>query len=424
MTTGRKEFSLLELNACVRNALQEALPDRYWVRAEISEAKIHASGHCYLELIEKEDSTGRTIAKARATIWASTFRLLQPFFEQSTGQLFTSGIKILVLVTPSFHELYGYNLTIHDIDPSYTLGDATRRRAAILQQLQDEGVADMNKELSWPALPQRFAVISSPSAAGYGDFMNQLQNNPYGYKIYTVLFPAVMQGEQTAQSIIEALDRINRHEGVFDGVVIIRGGGATSDLNSFDSYPLAANVAQFPLPIITGIGHERDDTVIDMVANTRVKTPTAAAEWIISRIHEADIYAANLAHTIGEKIKDRLLQEKQALQRATSMLPLLIERRILGERHKTALRNEQLKQALRTRLDSEKRRLDNMSETVRLLSPHSILQRGYSLTLHHGRVVKSVDGLTPGETIETLLADGTLMSRIENIQPSKTKKQI
>ena len=421
MTTGRKEFSLLELNACVRNALQEALPDRYWVRAEISEAKIHASGHCYLELIEKEDSTGRTIAKARATIWASTFRLLQPFFEQSTGQLFTSGIKILVLVTPSFHELYGYNLTIHDIDPSYTLGDATRRRAAILQQLQDEGVADMNKELSWPALPQRFAVISSPSAAGYGDFMNQLQNNPYGYKISTVLFPAVMQGEQTAQSIIDALDRINRHEGVFDGVVIIRGGGATSDLNSFDSYPLAANVAQFPLPIITGIGHERDDTVIDMVANTRVKTPTAAAEWIISRIHEADIYAANLAHTISEEIKNRILREKQTLQRTTSMLPLLIERRILGERHKTQLWSEQVRQALRTRLDTEKTRLDNMAKTVQLLSPQSLLERGYSLTLHRNKVVKSVAQLAPGDVVETLLADGKLTSRVEQILSEKTK---
>lgn len=271
MTSGRKEFSLLELNACVRNTLQESLPERYWVRAEISEARIHPSGHCYLELIEKEEQSGKTVAKARATIWATTFRLLQPWFKQSTGQLFTSGIKILIQVSISFHELYGYNLTVHDIDPAYTLGDAARRRAAILQQLREEGVADMNKELTWPILPQRIAVISSPSAAGYGDFMNQIQNNSYGYKIYTVLFPAAMQGDQTEQSIIHALDRINRHEELFDGVVIIRGGGATSDLNSFDSYPLAVNVAQFPLPVITGIGHERDDTVIDMVANTRVK---------------------------------------------------------------------------------------------------------------------------------------------------------
>ena len=200
MTSGKKEFSLLELNACVRNTLQESLPERYWVRAEISEARIHPSGHCYLELIEKEEQSGKTVAKARATIWATTFRLLQPWFEQSTGQLFTSGIKILIQVSISFHELYGYNLTVHDIDPAYTLGDAARRRAAILQQLREEGVADMNKELTWPILPQRIAVISSPSAAGYGDFMNQIQNNSYGYKIYTVLFPAAMQGDQTEQS--------------------------------------------------------------------------------------------------------------------------------------------------------------------------------------------------------------------------------
>ena len=421
MSAGRKEFSLLELNARVRDALQEALPERYWVRAEVSEARIHPSGHCYLELIEKEEHTGRTVAKARATIWATTFRLLRPWFEQSTGQLFTSGIKILVLVSPVFHELYGYSLTIHDIDPTYTLGDAARRRAAILQQLRDEGVADMNKELVWPPLPQRFAIISSPSAAGYGDFMNQLQNNPYGYRVYTALFPASMQGEQTERSIIEALDRIASHEELFDGVVIIRGGGATSDLNSFDSYPLAANVAQFPLPVITGIGHERDDTVIDLVANTRVKTPTAAAEWIIARLHEADLHVAGLSLSISEAVRDRLQREKQTLQRTTSALPMLVERRILNERHKSELWLEQIKHALRSRLDAERSRLDQQATTVELVSPQSLLQRGYSLTLHQGRVVKSVTDLAPGETIETLLADGSVVSRVETTQSSKTK---
>ena len=421
MSAGRKEFSLLELNARVRDALQEALPERYWVRAEISEARIHPSGHCYLELIEKEESTGRTVAKARATIWATTFRLLRPWFEQSTGQLFTSGIKILVLVSPVFHELYGYSLTIHDIDPTYTLGDAARRRAAILQQLRDEGVADMNKELVWPPLPQRFAIISSPSAAGYGDFMNQLQNNPYGYRVYTALFPASMQGEQTERSIIEALDRIACHEGLFDGVVIIRGGGATSDLNSFDSYPLAPDVAQFPLPAITGIGHERDDTVTDLVANTRVKTPTAAAEWIIARLHEADLHVAGLSLSISEAVRDRLQREKQTLQRTTSALPMLVERRILNERHKSELWLEQIKHALRSRLDAERSRLDQLATTVELVSPQSLLQRGYSLTLHQGRVVKSVTDLAPGETIETLLADGSVVSRVETTQSSKTK---
>lgn len=421
MTEARKELSLFELNARVRDALQEALPERYWVRAEVSEARVHPSGHCYLELIEKEEATGRTIAKARATIWASTFRLLRPWFEQSTGQLFTAGIKILISVSPVFHELYGYSLTIHDIDPAYTLGDAARRRAAILQQLRDEGVADMNKELVWPALPQRFAIISSPSAAGYGDFMNQIQNNPYGYKVYTALFPASMQGEQTESSIIEALDHIACHEELFDGVVIIRGGGATSDLNSFDSYPLAANIAQFPLPVITGIGHERDDTVIDLVANTRVKTPTAAAEWIIARLHEADLHVAGLSLAVSDEVRNRILREKQTLQRTTSSLPLLIERRIAGERHKTAMWLEQIRHALRSRLDAERNRLDTMETTVTLVSPQSLLQRGYSLTLHHGRVVKSIADVAPGATLETLLVDGSVTSRVENIEPSKTK---
>lgn len=421
MTTGRKELSLHELNACVRDALQEAMPERYWVRAEVSEARVHPSGHCYLELIEKEETTGRTVAKARATIWATTFRLLRPWFEQSTGQALAAGIKILILASPTFHELYGYSLTIHDIDPAYTLGDAARRRAAILQQLRDEGVADMNKELAWPALPQRFAVISSPSAAGYGDFMNQIQNNPYGYKVYTVLFAASMQGEQTESSIIEALDRIACHEELFDGVVIIRGGGATSDLNSFDSYPLAVNIAQFPLPVITGIGHERDDTVIDLVANTRVKTPTAAAEWIIARLHEADLRVAGLSLALSDEVRNRLQREKQTLQRTTAALPRLVERRILNERHRSELWLEQIRHALRARLDAERNRLETFGTTVSLVSPQSLLQRGYSLTLHRGRVVKSIGDLAPGETIETLLADGTVVSRVENTQPTKTK---
>ena len=230
-----------------------------------------------------------------------------------------------------------------------------------------------------------------------------------------------MQGDQTEQSIIHALDRINRHEEVFDGVVIIRGGGATSDLNSFDSYPLAVNVAQFPLPVITGIGHERDDTVIDMVANTRVKTPTAAAEWIIARMHEADTYAVNLSHTISSEVRNRIDREKQTIQRTASTLPLLIERLILGEKHKTGLLTQQIKLALRAVIDSERNKLDHTEKTVRLLSPQSLLERGYSLTLHDNRVVKSVAELSPGDTIETIFADGKTTSRIEKNRTFENK---
>ncbi len=418
MTDLQKGISLFELNACIRNTLQESLPERYWVRAEISETHTHTSGHCYLELIEKEES-GKTIAKARATIWNTTFRLLRPWFEQTTGQLFTSGIKILAQVSITFHELYGYSLTIHDLDPTYTLGDATRRRIAILQQLQEEGVADMNKELEWSPLPKRFAIISSPTAAGYGDFMNQLNNNPYGYQVYTVLFAATMQGNQTEQSVIDALDRINQHIELFDGVVIIRGGGATSDLNSFDSYPLALNIAQFPLPIITGIGHERDDTVIDLIAHTRVKTPTAAAEWIIDRLHTADNYIASLTHTIGIEIQNYIDREKLVLQRVTTTLPRLIERHILNEQHKTERFAELMQSTLSARFSNEYSRLDNMEQIVQLISPQSLLQRGYSLTLHQGKVVKSIAQLSTGDLIETLFADGKAIARIEETHTEK-----
>ncbi len=418
MSDTRREFSLFELNTRVRGTLQEELPERYWVRAEISEAHTHSSGHCYLELIEKEES-GKTIAKARATIWNTTFRLLRPWFEQTTKQLFTSGIKILAQVSITFHELYGYSLTIHDLDPAYTLGDAARRRAAILQQLQEEGVADMNKELEWAPLPQRFAIISSPTAAGYGDFMNQLNNNPYGYQIYTKLFPATMQGNQTEQSVIDALDRINRYADLFDGVVIIRGGGATSDLNSFDSYPLALNVAQFPLPIITGIGHERDDTVIDLIANTRVKTPTAAAEWIIDRLNIADSTISSLANAIGQEVQGRIDREKQALQRATATLPRLVERQLLNEHHKTERFAEQMRLLLTSRLIAERTRLKNMEQVVHLVSPQSLLERGYSLTLHQGKVVKSVTQLSSGDSIETLFADGKTIAHVIEIHPEK-----
>ena len=226
---------------------------------------------------------------------------------------------------------------------------------------------------------------------------------------------------QSLKLLVSEWLRHQLHEELFDGVVIIRGGGATSDLNSFDSYPLAVNVAQFPLPVITGIGHERDDTVIDMVANTRVKTPTAAAEWIIARMHEADTYAVNLSHTISSEVRNRIDREKQTIQRATSALPLFIERLILGEKHKTGLLTQQIKLALRAVIDSERNKLDHTEKTVRLLSPQSLLERGYSLTLHGNRVVKSVAGLSPGDTIETIFADGKTTSRIEKTEPSKTK---
>ena len=311
----RRELSLLELNNLVRGVVSEAFPGTCWVRAEMSDVRTNASsGHCYLEFIEKNPITGQLVARARGSIWAKTFRMLKPYFEMETGQLFASGLKVLVKVSVEFHELYGYSLTVLDIDPAYTLGDMLRKRMEIIRQLKEEGVFTLNKELPFPVLPKRIAVITSPTAAGYEDFLNQLANNKAGYPFYPKLFPALMQGERTEESVIAALDRIYHHIDCFDVVVIIRGGGSTSDLNSFDSYLLAANCAQFPLPVITGIGHERDDTILDMVAHTRMKTPTAVAEFLIGRMDAAAEELEDLQQEVSELASTILLKQKNFLQ--------------------------------------------------------------------------------------------------------------
>ena len=301
-------LSLYELNALVRRSLEQCLPDAYWIQAELSDVRTNSTGHCYLEFVQKDVRSNSLIAKARGTIWSNVFRLLKPYFEEATGQAFVSGIKVLVQVTVSFHELYGYSLTVQDIDPTYTLGDMARRRKEILKQLEEEGVLTLNKELRMPRLPQRIAVVSSPTAAGYGDFCHQLQNNPGGFYFYTELFPALMQGDRVEESVLSALDKINSRSDSFDVVVIIRGGGATSDLSGFDTYLLAAACAQFPLPVITGIGHERDDTVLDSVAHTRVKTPTAAAEFLIDCMNEAADELESLAARLCDGVRNLLVQ--------------------------------------------------------------------------------------------------------------------
>ena len=253
-----------------------------WVKAEISEMTVNRSGHCYLDLIETEPGTDTVIARCRATIWSYTFRMLKPYFETTSGQAFSEGLKVLLQAKVEYHEVFGFSLNIRDIDPVYTLGDLARQRREIIRKLQDDGVFEMNKELELPVVTQRIAIISSPTAAGLQDFLDQLHNNLHQFVFYTKLFPAVMQGNEAPRSIMNALDLIFEYEEMFDAVVIIRGGGAQIDLACFDQYELAFNVAQFPLPVITGIGHDKDDTVIDMVAHTRMKTPTAVAEFLIS----------------------------------------------------------------------------------------------------------------------------------------------
>ncbi|MBO5720324.1 MAG: exodeoxyribonuclease VII large subunit, partial [Bacteroidales bacterium] len=307
-----ENITLYELNNMLSIVVGNAFQKQYKVAAEISELRVNSSGHCYMELVEKDDQ-GNTVAKARANIWANTYRKLRPFFEYSTGIQLKAGIKILVTVKVSFDPLYHYSLTVWDIDPAYTIGDMAMRRAQILNRLSEEGVIDDNKSLTLSAIPQKIAVISSATAAGFGDFCNQIENNSQGYVFYPILFKALMQGEQSAESIIAALNRIYDNANMFDCVVIIRGGGATSELNCFDDYELALNITQFPLPVIVGIGHERDTTVLDYVAYKSVKTPTAVAEFLISSIASSDGYINELSGEIRDRIKNLLNDAKLKL---------------------------------------------------------------------------------------------------------------
>lgn len=403
-------LTLFDLNALVRRSLEECLPDEYWIQAELSDVRSNTTGHCYLEFIQKDPRSNNLVAKARGMIWSNVFRLLKPYFEETTGQSFASGIKVLVKVTVQFHELYGYSLTVLDVDPTYTLGDIARRRREILQQLEEEGVLTLNKELEFPLLPQRVAVISSATAAGYGDFCHQLQNNPRGYYFYAELFPALMQGHQVEESVLSALDKINARSKDFDVVVIIRGGGATSDLSGFDTYLLAAACAQFPLPVITGIGHERDDTVLDSVAHTRVKTPTAAAELLISRMDEAADELAYLASRLRESASAFLEREQRRLVDCRTRIPSLIIRRLSDARFRVAAAHKDLLRASAALLSRKKHRLELLQQRVADASPEKLLARGYSITLKDGKPVSDASRISEGDEITTRLYRGEFIS--------------
>lgn len=408
-------LSLYDLNALVRRSLEQCLPDEYWVQAELSDVRTNSTGHCYLEFIQKDPRSNNLIAKARGTIWANVFRLLKPYFEESTGQAFVAGIKVLVQVTVSFHELYGYSLTVQDIDPTYTLGDMARRRREILKQLEEEGVLTLNKELAMPRLPQRIAVISSLTAAGYGDFCHQLQNNPRRFYFNTELFPALMQGERVEDSVLSALDKINARLNDFDAVVIIRGGGATSDLSGFDTYLLAAACAQFPLPIITGIGHERDDTVLDSVAHTRVKTPTAAAEYLIDCMNDAADELEMLAGRLHETVRDLLTQEYRKLIAYKNRIPSAVYRRISDAKLSLLTAQKDMVQSVTSSLSRHRHRLELFQQRLDDASPERQLARGYSITLKDGKIVKDVNELQATDVIVTRLHRGEVTSVIKDL---------
>jgi len=360
-----ERLKLSELNGLVKKAVGEAFTAPVWVIGEISELKTNRSGHCYLNLIEKEENGDAIVAQARATIWSYTYRMLRPFFESTTGQQLTEGLKVLLSVSIEFHELYGYSLNIRDIDPTYTLGDMARRRREIIARLQSEGVADMNKELDLPLVPQKIAIISSSTAAGYQDFVDQLTNNPAGYHFDLKLFPAIMQGNQAETSIIGALEQIYLYENFFDAVVIIRGGGSQADLSCFDNYNLAYFITQFPLPVITGIGHEKDDSIVDMVAHTRLKTPTAVAEFLISGVAQFDLHLDELNKQFIEIVTDLIAESKNNIEQITRMIAPLTREKISKANNNLNQTIWKLDNSVKKFIQRSNYQLERKEETVR-----------------------------------------------------------
>lgn len=413
-----KSLSLTELNYRVRDAIRDHLPETYWLRAETSDVRPNRNGHCYLEFIEKDPAGQSIVAKARGVIWSGVFQMLSAYFEKETGQPFTSGLNVLVRVSVDFHELYGYSLTVADIDPSFTLGGIARQRQLVLKQLEEEGVLTLNKELALPEPSNRIAVISSPTAAGYEDFRDQLLKNKPGLVFYTRLFPAVMQGERSEASIIAALEKIFHYRDLFDAVAIIRGGGATSDLSCFDSYGVAVHVAQFPLPVVSGIGHERDITVLDMVAHTRAKTPTAVAEFFINDTWKtfSDLIAlqdriVSASETIAMKEENLLFSlSKEVIHQSMRLL----QKETAGMQQIIAT----MRHALKQHLLQQYHLMENREQFVRMISPGNVLRRGYTLTLKDGKIITSLQDLGVDDIIETRFRDGASLSRVTGLHSS------
>ena len=407
-----RHITLFELNRLVREAIEDALPMEYWVEAELSECR-ESRGHCYMELIQKDEQTATPIAKASAKCWANKWLTIRPYFERTTGQQLHAGMKVLLQVYPQFHEAYGFSWIVTDIDPTYTLGDMARKRQEIIQKLKAEGVFDLQKELQLPVFCQRIAVISSQTAAGYGDFCNQLADNPYGFKFETQLFPAIMQGEGVEQSIISALEQI--YDMPFDCVVIIRGGGATSDMSGFDTLALAENVANFPIPIITGIGHERDESILDMISHTRVKTPTAAAALLIDHLKGVLETIEGAQSMITHYVQQKLSIANSQLSIISEAIPRLFSIVKTRQEAKIDALYTRLPMLIERRFTSERHRLQLMDEKLKALDPTLLLASGYSITMHNGRTVKDASQLPPDAEIETRLAKGTIHSVIKSV---------
>lgn len=407
-----EHLTLRQLNLMVRDAIEMQMPDEYWVEAELAECR-ERGGHCYLELIEKEDTTNTPVAKASAKCWRQTWQMIQPYFQRTTGQALRTGMKVLLKVYAQFHETYGFSWIVTDIDPTYTLGDMARKRQEIIRQLKEEGVFDLQRELCIPLFAKRIAVISAAEAAGYGDFCRQLEDNEYGFKFETTLFPAIMQGEQVESSVVAALNTIYQSIRDFDVVVIIRGGGATSDLSGFDTLALAENVAQFPIPVITGIGHDRDESILDMVANTRVKTPTAAAALLIDNLRQVLERINNAQQRITLAIHQRIANHKSRLTSLQTLIPALVERTLSNAKHRIELLENRLPAVTERIITNQKHKLSQIELMLQSYDPQLLLKRGYSITLMNGRAIRDPKELKVGDEIETRVEKGTIRSVVK-----------
>ena len=405
-----EKLSLTELQLIIRDSLYLSLPHMFWIIAEISEISVNSSGHCYLELIEKHPDEKNVSARIKGIIWSSRYSFIKSFFENITGEYLKSGLKILVKAKVEYHELYGLSLIISDIDPAFTIGEMAIKRQLVIKMLEQEGVFSMNKEIDFPLLPQKIVIISSKSAAGYSDFINQLNGNSFGYVFYTALIETPMQGTETEQGVISALDKIAVNSSLFDLVVIIRGGGSQTDLSWFDNYNIAYHVTQFPLPVITGIGHEKDMSVTDMVANKSLKTPTAVADFIIDAMSSAENQLLEMSSEIRDLGKE--YTSKAGLVAANHSSRLVSSARSFSfNKVKAAERSIQSLIAFTLNsLNRNNTRLLGLENTLHILKPENVLKRGYTITSLNGRILKKRMQLKKEDVIDTLFRDGTVSS--------------
>lgn len=407
-------LTLNQLNRLIKDTINSSFADTVYFVAEINAISINRTGHCYIDLIEKSDDGDNIIAQLRATIWAGTFRMIKPYFESVTGEPLRAGIKIMACGQVTFHEVYGMSVNITGITPEYTLGEMALQRKATIDKLSSDGVIDMNKDLALPLLVKNIAVISSSQAAGYGDFVNQLNNNPRGYKFFTYLFEASMQGTEAENSIIHQLERISRHANKFDCIALIRGGGSKADLSCFDKYLLCLHLCQIPLPVITGIGHERDESVADIVANTALKTPTAVAQFIIDRAEQCERMVDDQVSRIKNALHNYILRKQTLLDRIehniVANMRLCIQRN--RNRLNTTVRSIGMK--MHSKVNERQIQVESLNAQIELNNPTNILRKGYSYTMHNGKPVMNASMLSKGDTITTVFFNGAAESTVTN----------